>query len=225
MVVKRIVCTSFQSKKDKGKGKKGEGSGKKGRRNREAGEDDSDEPHRELARLKKVARMGSPVMLAESDRDDDIITQNNTAFMLRFGKNLHESNKNETVRHVMPCKDTPWADMFMATNRKLSVQVLDAWTVVMVGKCMKDHFLWCANGEYAAEPSKENIISWQEEMDLDYVPWVEVCTTYALAIKEICPPRFSAEGIPDERFDVWLMKSCNRVTNACCSLNAALTCT
>jgi len=54
----------------------------------------------------------------------------------------------------MPCQEAPLSDVFMSTARKLEVQVLDAWTIVMFSKWISQHFLWCADAEYAEEPSQ-----------------------------------------------------------------------
>ena len=60
------------------------------------------------------------------------------------------------------------------------MQVLDAWTIVMFSKWISQHFLCCADAEYAAQPSKEERNSWKVAMDLDHVPWKALCKMYGL---------------------------------------------
>jgi len=55
-------------------------------------------------------------------------------------------------------------------------------------------------------------------MDLDYVPWKELCKMYGLTLLEIAPPWMNAEGQPVERLDVWLMKGSNKVRYSYLSL-------
>jgi len=102
--------------------------------------------------------------------------------------------------------------------RKLEVQVLDAWTIVMFSTWISQHFLWCADAGYAALPSKAERNSWKVAMDLDHVPWKSLCKTYGLTLEEIAPPRMNAEGQPVERLDVWLLKGSNQVRCSCLSL-------
>jgi len=118
----------------------------------------------------------------------------------------------------MPCQEAPLPDVFMSTARKLEVQVLDAWTIVMFSKWISQHFLWCADTEYAEQPSRINRNSWKAAMDLDHVPWKHLCKTYKSTLLEIAPPQMNEAGQPVERFDVWLMKGSNRVGYSCLSL-------
>jgi len=110
----------------------------------------------------------------------------------------------------MSCTDVPLPDVFMSKPRKLEVQVLDAWTIVMFSKWISQHFLCCADAEYAAQPSKEERNSWKVAMDLDHVPWKALCKMYGLTLEEIAPLRMNAEGQPVERLDVWLLKAVTR---------------
>jgi len=111
----------------------------------------------------------------------------------------------------MPCKDALSPDVFMSTTRKLEVQVLDVWTIVIFSKWISQHFLWCAYGEYVEEPNRSNQNSCKAAMDLDHVPWKQLCKTYGLILLEIAPLRMNAEGQPVESLDVWLMNDSNKV--------------
>ena len=73
---------------------------------------------------------------------------NETAYVLRFSKHPHVSNRNKLIKYTMPCKEAPSPEGFMSTNRKLKVQVMDAWTIMILSKWFSDHFMWCALGEY-----------------------------------------------------------------------------
>jgi len=48
-------------------------------------------------------------------------------------------------------------------------------------------------------------------MDLELVPWKQLCKTYGLTLLEIAPPRMNAEGQPVEHLDVWLLIGSNKV--------------
>jgi len=94
----------------------------------------------------------------------------------------------------------------MSTTRKLEVQV----TIVMLSKWISQHFLSCADAEYAAEPSRIEQNSWKAAMDLDHVPWKALCETYEFTLLEIAGDRMqrsNAEGQPVER----LLKGSNKV--------------
>ena len=84
----------------------------------------------------------------------------------------------------------------MGTHCKLEVQVLDAWTILMFSKWINNHFLWCANGEYSNAPDKTNLNLWQSAMDLEFVPWKEICQTYGLTATEIAPPWMNEDMKP-----------------------------
>ena len=90
----------------------------------------------------------------QSDGEIDDENPNQSAYLSRFSKRSQASKRNELIHDTMPCKDAPSPDVFMSTTRKLEVQVLDAWTIVMFSKWISQHFLWCVDAGYAALPSK-----------------------------------------------------------------------
>jgi len=110
----------------------------------------------------------------------------------------------------MPCTDASSPDVFMSTARKLKVQVLDAWNIVIFRKWISQHFMWCAHGEYAEKSSQSNQNSWQAALDLEFVPWKQICKTYGLTLLEIAQPQMYAEEQPVHLLDVWLMEGSNK---------------
>jgi len=70
----------------------------------------------------------------QSDGEIDDENQNKTAYLARFSKRSQASKRNELIHDIMPCKDAPSPDVFMSTTRKLEVQVLNAWTIVIFSK-------------------------------------------------------------------------------------------
>jgi len=103
----------------------------------------------------------------QSDGEIDDENQNKSAYLARFSRRSQASKRNELIHDTMLCKDAPSPDAFMSTTRKLEVQVLDAWTIVIFSRWISQHFLWCANAEYAAQPSKEERNSWK-------MPWISI---------------------------------------------------
>ena len=117
---------------------------------------------------------------------------------------------NALQRHVIT-----WCFQSMGTHCNLEVQVLDAWTILMFSKWINNRFLWCANGEYSDAPDNRNLNLWQSAMDLEFVPWKEICQTYGLTAKEIAPPWMNEDMKPVQWLDVWLLKGSNKVRYGC----------
>ena len=147
----------------------------------------------------------------QPDVEIDDEKQNKRACLARFCKRSQASKRNELIHDMMPCKDVLLPDVFMSTTWKLEVQVLDTWTIVILSKWINQHFLWCASLEYAEEPSQSNQNSCKAAMDLDRVPWKQLCKTYGLTLLEVAPLQMNAEGQPVELLDVWLMNESNKV--------------
>jgi len=197
------------------------------KRRRESKKEQAEEFKKGLEASKKARRLGdgyhTDALANEStpdtsDGEIDDECQNKSAYVLQFSKRLHELNKNELIKYTIPCKDAPLPEVFMGTGRKLEVQVLDAWTIVIFSKWISDHFTWCANGEYAERPNKANQNLWRAEFDLEFIPWKLLCKTYGLTLQEITSPRMNAEEQPMQRLDVWLMKGSNKVRYVCLTL-------
>jgi len=96
-------------------------------------------PHQGEGNHKDAVATESTLVPSDGEIDDEF--QNKNAYLARFSKRSHASNRNELIHDTMPCKDVLSPELFISTTRKLEVQVLDAWTIVFLSKWISQHFM------------------------------------------------------------------------------------